>query len=503
MITDQQVRKLMTLNQTEQTFSTAAAKAGMSENTARKYRDSGTLPSQTTIARTWRTRPDPFEAVWDQIQAQLVNNPGLEAKTLFEWLQRENPGQYQDGQLRSLQRRIKRWRALDGPAKEVYFPQTHHPGRLCASDFTHMEELGVTIAGDAFAHLLYHFVLTYSNWETGSVCFSESFESLSAGLQQALWELGGVPRLHRTDRLTAAVQTIGTGGAPEFTRRYQGLLCHYGLDGQKIQAGQGHENGDVEQRHHRFKRAVEQALLLRGSRDFADRPAYEAFLRTLMTQLNRGRQTRFTEERPVLRGLPARRLEDWTVCHLTVGPSSTIRLHKNVYSVQSQLIGERIEVRVSAEHLEIWYAQRKIETLPRLRGSRQHHIQYRHIIDWLRRKPGAFEHYRYRSDLFPTSRFRMAYDRLTTQMPTRAHKEYLQILYLAATESETAVDLALAQLLDSSRPLNASTVEALLPAGQALPTPAEVTVAPVRLQTYDQLLTATIPWDQELTEVTA
>jgi hypothetical protein len=491
----------MKLNQTEQTFSTAAAKAGMSENTARKYRRSGTLPSQTKTARTWRTRPDPFEAVWEQIQAQLEQHPGLEAKTLFEWLQREYPGQYQDGQLRTLQRRIKRWRALEGPAKEVYFPQTHTPGRLCASDFTHMEELGITIAGDAFPHLFYHFVLTYSNWETGTVCFSESFESLSAGLQNAFWELGGVPRLHRTDRLTAAVQTMGTGGAPEFTRRYQGLLRHYGLDGQKIQAGQGHENGDVEQRHHRFKRAVEQALLLRGSRDFDDRPAYDTFLRTLITQLNRGRQARFAEELPVLRGLPARRLDDWTVCHLTVGPSSTIRLHKNVYSVQSRLIGERIEVRVYAEHLEIWYAQRKIETLPRLRGHRQHHIQYRHIIDWLRRKPGAFEHYRYRSDLFPTSRFRMAYDRLKAHWPERAHKEYLQVLHLAATESETAVDHALGQVLETTSPFNAQAVEALLADAQALPPPTEVTVAPISLQTYDQLLTTTDPCDQELTEV--
>jgi hypothetical protein len=493
VVTDQQVRRLMKLNQTEQTFTTAAAKAGMSENTARKYCRSGTLPSQTKTARTWRTRSDPFEGVWEQIQAQLEQNPGLEAKTLFDGLQREYPGQYQDAQLRTLQRRIKRWRALDGPAKEVYFPQTHTPGILCASDFTHMEELGITIAGDAFPHLFYHFVLTYSNWETGTVCFSESFESVSAGLQHALWELGGVPRQHRTDRLTAAVQTLGPGGSSDFTRRYQGLLRHYGLEGQKTQAGKGHENGDVEQRHHRFKRAVEQALLLRGSRDFADRQAYDGFLQTLLKQLNRGRQTRFAQEVAVLRGLPARRLDDWTVCHLTVGPSSTIRLHKNAYSVQSRLIGERIEVRVYAEHLEIWYAQRKIETLPRLRGCRQHHIQYRHIIDWLRRKPGAFDHYRYRNDLFPTSRFRMAYDQLNTHMPERAHKEYLQILYLAATASETAVDLVLGQLLATSSPFRAQSVEALLADTQAVPSPIEVTVSPVDLHRYDQLLPSPEP----------
>jgi hypothetical protein len=148
--------------------------------------------------RTWRTREDPFDEVWDQLQDKLEINPGLEAKTLFEWLQRLYPGRYSDGQLRTLQRRIKHWRGLSGPAKEIFFDQIHKPGELCESDFTHMSELGVTINGLPFKHLVYHFVLTYSNWETGTVCFSESFESLSFGLQNALWKLGGVPRTHRT-----------------------------------------------------------------------------------------------------------------------------------------------------------------------------------------------------------------------------------------------------------------------------------------------------------------
>src|SRR5690606_15796915 len=143
---------------------------------------------------------------------------GLEAKTLFEDLQRRYPAQFQDGQLRTLQRRVKQWRALEGPPKEVFFPQEHHPGELCQSDFTHMTALGVTIGGQRFEHLIYHFVLTYSNWETGTICFSESFESLSEGLQRALWQLGGVPKAHRTDRLSAAVHK---DLSPEvFTDRY-------------------------------------------------------------------------------------------------------------------------------------------------------------------------------------------------------------------------------------------------------------------------------------------
>jgi len=206
----------------------AADKAGVDEKTARKYRDSDTFPAQRRVPHTWRTREDPFQDVWHELLELLRLNPGLQAKTLFLDLQRRYPGRFPDVQLRCLQRRIKQWRTLEGPPKEVFFAQIHEPGRLAESDFTCMAKLGVTILGQPFDHMVYHFVLTYSNWEAGTVCFSESFESLSEGLQNALWELGGVPRRHRTDRLTAAVNSD-----PEsemFTRRYQGLLAHYRLE---------------------------------------------------------------------------------------------------------------------------------------------------------------------------------------------------------------------------------------------------------------------------------
>ncbi|MCP4761581.1 MAG: transposase family protein, partial [archaeon] len=190
---------------TQKTMAIAAAKAGMDEKKARKYLKNGQLPSQCKSEHTWCTRSDPFDQEWEEIKEKLDINPGLEAKTLFEALQREKPGKFSDGQLRTLQRRIKVWRATKGPPKEVFFPQQHYPGQLCASDFTDMNKLGITIEGLPFKHLIYHFVLTYSNWETGTICFSESYESLSEGFQNALWELGGVPQRHRTDRLSAAV----------------------------------------------------------------------------------------------------------------------------------------------------------------------------------------------------------------------------------------------------------------------------------------------------------
>ncbi len=244
MVTNRQVRKLMTLLNQEATLSTAAAKAGMDERTARKYRRLGKLPSEVRRLHDWRTRPDPFAEVWDEVRAKLEATPGLQAQTLFADLQRRRPGRFQDGQLRTLQRRVKRWRALAGRPKEVFFEQRYEPGALGQSDFTYMTALGIRIQGQPFDHLLYHFVLPYSNWEWGTVCFTESFESLSAGLQTALWKLGGAPHAHRTDRLSAAVHQEMH---PEvFTRRYQALLAHYRMAGRRIQASQPHENGDIE-----------------------------------------------------------------------------------------------------------------------------------------------------------------------------------------------------------------------------------------------------------------
>jgi hypothetical protein len=489
MVTDQQVRKLMKLVKTEQTLSLAAAKAGMSEKTAHKYRQSGKLPSEMAKPHTWRTRPDPFADVWEEVRGMLEDNPGLEAKTVFEDLQRRHPGVFPDGQVRTLQRRMKAWRALEGPEREVFFTQEHAPGALCQSDFTHMADLDVTIAGQRFEHLVYHLVLTHSNWETGTVCFSESFENLSQGLQNALWELGGAPVAHQSDRLTSAVTTLG-GGRAEFTQRYSALLRHYGLEGKMIQTGKPNENGDVEQRHHRFKRAVDQALMLRGNRDFASTEAYETFLGKLFTQLNAGRQERLQNEVKVLRALPGARLDGFKKLACRVGQGSTINVGRNIYSVSSRLIGEQVEVRLYADHLEVWYAQKKLDTLARLRGRSQHRVNYRHVIGWLVRKPGAFANYRYRDDLFPTSRFRMAYDVLKRQSPSRGHKEYLQVLHLAATDSETAVDDALRALIDSEHAISAETVKTMVREATVLPAPTDVMIDDIDLERYDSFLTS-------------
>jgi hypothetical protein len=346
-----------------------------------------------------------------------------------------------------------------------------------------MGKLGITINRQPFDHLIYHFVLTYSNWETGSICYSESFESLSEGLQAALWELGGVPQAHQTDRLTAAVHNALH--QEEFTQRYQALLRHYGLTGRKTQAASPNENGDVEQRNHRLKKAIQQTLLLRGSFDFDSMEEYRLFLRRLFTRLNNGRRERFLEEQRVLRNLPARRLESYTRLEVTVGRTSTIRVSNNSYSVESRLIGETLQVQLFADHLDLYYAQKRVDTLPRLRGKNRHLVNYRHVIDQLQRKPGAFESYHYREEMFPGSCFRLAYDELKERHTQQvAAREYLKILAMAAKESETAVMAALTELCGR----HAQAVEELVRAQQPPTSATDIGIAAVDLANYDRLL---------------
>jgi len=488
MVSDSQVRQLLKLTDRGETLTKASLKVGMDVKTARKYVKARKLPSTVKTPHTWRTREDIFAEVWDGVCEKLKLMPGLEAKTLFEDLQRRYPGRFQDGQLRTLQRRIKRWRATEGPPKEVFFEQVYRPGERSASDFTHMNSFGVTIEGEPFDHLTYHFALCFSNWETATVCFSESFEALSEGLQNALWELGGVPEMHQTDRLSTAVNKDTN---PEvFTQRYQALMGHYGLEPRRTQASAPHENGDVESLHRHFKRAVEQALLLRGSRDFESREAYRVFLRKVIDHRNAGRQERLAEELKVLRKLPTERIDSCRPpMKLRVSRNSTIRVVGNTYSVHSRLVGEQVTVRLYIDDVEVWYAQQCVERFPRLRGKQKHRIDYRHIIDWLVRKPGAFANYRYRDELFPTHRFRVAYDLLHRDRPFRADKDYLCLLHLAARENETAVDEALAYLIAEGLPLTVEAVEELVRSATELPSPKDVVIERIDLATYDALLT--------------
>jgi hypothetical protein len=481
-----QYRRLrMELNENK-TLIQAADKAGISAKTARKYIRAGLSPTEMQKQHGWRTRPDPFEAVWDEIKEFLELDSQVEAKSVMEYLIRKYPDRYCYEQLRTLQRKFRQWRALEGPAKEVFFEQVHEPGRLGESDFTEMSSLGITIRKEYFRHMLFHYVLTYSNWETGNICFSESFESLSEGLQAAWWELGGVPARHRTDNLSAAVHKECN---PEvFTDRYSALLRHYGVEGEKIRPAEAHENGDVEQRHFRIKKAVRQALIIRGSNDFDSVEEYQGFLKETFQRQNAVRMQKFREEAAKLRRLPTKRLDDCREVRSRVSDGSTIVLDRNVYSVDSRLIGEWVDVRLYADHIEVRYADRKVEEMPRLKGREKHRINYKHIIDWLVRKPGAFERYRYRDDLYPTTRFRRYYDQLRKEDPLFASKRYLEALLLASQEGEQKVDQVLGGMLARA---SGAKLEALTVAFESRfkeNTVQDVRIDAVDLSEYDRLL---------------
>jgi len=477
----------------------SAAKAGMHRNTARKYVRSGNTPSELKPFHDWRTRKDPFADVFGELAGFLKSEPGLQASTLFDYIQRQYPGEFSDGQLRSLQRRVKFWRATEGADKEIFFAQEHVAGDLCQSDFCHMTRLGVTICRQSFPHLVYHFVLTFSNWEFVRVCFSESFESLSEGLQEALWTLGAVPKKHRTDCLTAAVHNLGN--REEFTQRYEAVGRHYSLELVHIQPKHPNENGDVEQSHYRFIERIDQALMLRGSRDFASRGEYEQFLFKHAALANQTRSDRFAMENAAFQPLPKQRLDCCRRLKARVGQGSTVSVLNNVYSVPSRLMGERVDAAVRSEHIDILLGNQVVHTVPRLRGRGGKTIDYRHVIDWLVRKPGAFDQYVHRDALFPSSHFRIAYDAMTASRPVEGKKEYLNLLKLAADEGQARVEHVLRSLLESRRPLYVSEIAKMV-AAQNMPAPAaEARIAPVDLLDYDALLASPLECGQSAGDV--
>ena len=487
MKTDTEVKLLYKERKRGNSQEVAAARAGMSARTARKYEQAGMLPSQMKKARTHRTRPDPFEADWHWVEAELKRDSALQAKTLFEVLCRAHPGRYEEGQLRTLQRRIEKWRAMEGPERPVMFEQVHIPGKMAQSDFTVMDALGVTIAGAPFGHLYYHLVLTYSNQEAVKLCFSESFESLAEGIEACLWQIGGVPEFHRTDNLSAAVRRLNAEGKREFTESYQGLMNHYGMKPTKNTPGESHQNGDVEQSHHRFKVAVDQALRVRGSRDFESREDYEMFIQELVRRRNTTRRAKYQEDLVALKPLPASVLAPCREFMVSVSRFSTIRVLHNTYSVPSRLIGSELTVRVRSEVLELYLGANPLLALPRLKGRNQHRIDYRHVIWSLVRKPGAFAAYRYRSEFFPTTVFRRAYDALAAGKPQRGELDYLRVLHLAASTSELDVEAALELLLEVNRPFGFEDVRDLVNGERSSRIPA-VSAPRIDLKTYDRLL---------------
>ncbi len=489
MVKDAQVRLLRRKIMEKTKLVAASSVAGMSERSGRKWQR-GPLPSEAKEPRGWRTRPDPLVKVWESEVVPLLESDEkrvLEARTILGELERRRPGDYGEAQLRTLQRRMRDWRAVHGPEREVFFEQVHIPGREGAFDFTHGEELGVTILGQVFAHLLFVFTLSFSGWTWIMLAFGETFEALVAGLQGALWQLGGVPSVARSDNLSAATHELKRTGGRALNARFKAVLDHYGMRSTRIAPGKSNENGVAEKSNYDVKNALAQALVLRGSRDFASPEDYLAFARDVVDRTcNRAASTKIALEQERLLPLPAAPVPSYTTWHPTVRRWSTIRLARRIYSVPSRLIGHQVEVRQHADIVEVLYRSQLIETMPRLRGDKEHRIDYRHVIWSLVRKPGAFARYRYREELFPTLVFRRAYDALRHARGDRADVEYVRILHLAASTLESQVERALSELLERGGSLDYAAVKAIA-APQPTTVP-ELSIGKPDLGTYDALL---------------
>lgn len=469
-------------------LSMAALKSGMARKTARKYRDLGSLPSQTRKERGYRTRKDPFAEDWSDMASMLAGAPELEAKTLFRYLLGLWPDRYEPGQLRTFQRRVKRWRAQEGPPKEVFFAQMHVPGEAFQTDFTHCDELGITIAREPFPHLLCQVVLPYSNWQSATVCRSESMAALRNGVQDAVFRLGRVPTWHQTDNSTAATHDLNTGKRG-FNNEYAELMSYLGMKPRTTGVGQKEQNGDVESLNGALKRRLKQHLLVRGHSDFDSVAEYQAWVLQVLSSANADRQTKLNEELRVMRAVGVERLVAYTVSTVKVSSWSTIRVRHNSYSVPSRLIGESVRVRLYEDRLEVWHAGRREVTLDRLLGRNGHRVDYRHIIWSLIRKPGAFQRYRYREDLFPSVVFRKAYDALTAALvPRNADLGYLRLLHLAASTCEADVELAVDVVIEAGQVPHYDVVRGLVVPDDPMNVAPGMPAYEPSLESYDALL---------------
>jgi hypothetical protein len=489
MITLKQYGRLLREYAHTQNMSISALKAGVDRKTARKYLRAQQSPDQLQKPRRWRTRPDPLAKVWPQVEAMLVAAPELEGKALFEFFLGQPDSGLASHQLRTFQRRIRCWRALQGPEKEVFFPQRQTPGLALQLDWTNANELAVTIGGRRLDHLLCHSVLPYSNWEWATRCQSESFLSLVQGLQASLGQLGRKPRYLGTDQSSAATHEISPGGgARAFNPDYLDLCEHYGLNPVTINVACPHEHGDVESQNGHLKRRLQQHLLLRGSRDFASEEAYDRFLAEVMQAANRPRQARLAEELAVMSPLPPTRLAEYQEVRAWVGQQSTIRVRQVTYSVPARLIGQYLRVEVHEAVLRLFLGRERVLELPRSRG-REAVINFRDMVGPLLRKPGAFIHYQHREQLYPTGVYRSAFDRLVQDHGERPGViEYLHLLKLAAEHTVPTVEAALGPKLASPTKWWAAEVRAVL-RPTAIAVPSVAALAP-ELSSYDALLSS-------------
>jgi transposase InsO family protein len=476
----------------------AAAKAGFSRATAYRIEVDPRLPSQRKAPRV-RRRPDPLATVWEsEIVPMLEAAPGVRAIAIFEEIVRRHPDLNRNVR-RTLERRIRMWKAINGPEQDVIFRQEQVPGRLGLSDFTDMGELGITISGEPLAHKLYHFRLAYSGWQHAHVVLGgESFVALSEGLQNALWALGAVPKQHRSDSLSAAFRNLSRNEQEDLTQRYEELVRHYGMEPTRNNRGVAHENGSIESPHGHLKKTIEDALLLRGSRDFADLVTYRRFIDEVIGRNNAKSRKRLELEQPSLKELPEHRTSNYEETRVLVTSSSGFVLRKVFYTVPSRLKEHYLRVHLYDDRLECFLGSSPILTLRRGRpaqGSDKHGyvVDYRHVIHALRRKPMALLNLVYRDHLFPRQAYAHAFEAMLAAGNERhACRTTVGLLALAherACEAELAD--ALEAELDAGRLPDLETLcRQFTPDDATVP---DVTVELADLAAYDALLSICEP----------
>jgi len=411
-ITQQQVKLYMSYRKNNSQV-TSAAKVGISERSARRI-EKGEHQSQHQ-PRQYRTRKDPFNGLFEKHLVPLLKlNPELQPITLLDVLADKAPDQFDASHLRTLQRRVKRWRVQEGPEQEVIFLQRHTPGDMGISDYTWMNKLNITLNGNEFNHKMFHYRLVYSGWTYVQITLGgESFESLSSGLQNAFWRSGGVPVSHRTDSLSAAFKNHSEKTL--LTERYAKLCKYYGVSATRNNKGVAHENGAIESAHGHLKRKIDQQLMLRGHRNFSNLADYETFINLIVAKINRQCKTRFEQEKPHLQALPSRRTNDFSELHVKVSSSSTITVKRVLYTVPSRLIGAALLIHIYDDRLALFHGHEVTLTLPRLyaQGStRERCIDYRHVIHSLAKKPNAFRNSLLRDDLIPDGDFTLIWQKL-------------------------------------------------------------------------------------------
>jgi transposase len=502
VVTRAQLKKLVHERNQGNTITMSAQKAGMSRQTARKHLQQDDPLKQEKAPHTWRTRQDPLEAIWPEAESMLREAPELEARALFEYLHQKHPCHLKAAMLRTFQRRVKAWRLAEGPDKEVFFTQDQVPGKVLAIDWTDMNQLNITIQGQAYPHKLFHAVLPYSNWEWAVRAQSESILSLRSGLKTTLGQLGRVPAELLSDHSSTATHQLKRGSKERgFNDEYLGICEHYGIKPRTINVGRPQENGDCESSHGHLKRRMRQQLLLRGSRDFDSEEEYDAFLTKVLEAANGLRAQKLSEELTAMSDKEVRALSDYQEVMVTVSGNSTIRVRKLAYSVPSRLIGNKLLARIYENRIVLWAGTREVAQLPAGRGDSGVVFDFRHIIGHLVRKPGAFAGYRWREELFPAPAYRAAFDHLERKSPGQADKRYLHILKLAADLGVTAVENALESLLAQVHPeISTATVRELLETWQDLEREfRERPPLEVDLGSYDDLLESE-PSDQSQTQ---